>query len=71
MIIVCFKLNLRLKILNGMKNILNADCGMKIIKNKTKAMVCNKRDLKNLNIRIDNEEILEVKDLCYLGRKIT
>ena len=59
------------KILNGMEKILNSGYRMKINKGKTKVMVCNRCEHKDLDVKIGKEKIQEVSEFCYLGSKIT
>ena len=59
------------EILNGLENVLNESYSMRINKSKTKVMVCNRCEHKNLDIKIGTEKIQEVEEFCYLGSKIT
>ena len=59
-------------VLNGINQILIEEIKMKINKKKTEVLVCaKKKQTRQECIKIDQENLEEVKEFRYLGSKIT
>ena len=57
--------------MNGINQILIFEIKIKINKNKTKVLVCTKKEQTRQECIKINQENLGVKEFCYLGSKIT